>query len=358
MKLAYSEVFENYAKIAKDSGIVKEAEEKSHPRYDSKDLKTIQQSYGVKPEGASDKDIIDQAHPESVIVSPSHDKVNGLVENVKERHNIMVGICRKPTNGKHTHHAYALASEELFNELIVLGFKLDNQNEEQLTVLADECAEHLTKKAALPLLAIVPAIIGAATLAYNEISNAVNMSQGLVQDANSTLEELQDVTEEFPSLQNDLRSLTDSVQDILARTNEVNSIRIEIAKLLIRIKEKDYVAAEKLINNKSNDDIVAYLKNYGDACLSLNGKLLHFKKILSITEENNKSDVPSWMEMGRKLVRHFVKSDVEDVMMAMDRLAVSLGDQASKVSEEVAAFQALVKPEVIEKVKAPQIPQI
>ena len=155
MKLRSSEIFDNFAKIALDKGLISEAAEgviktvlaeSTNPRYDSKTLSDIEILYGVRPNGKDEKDIIGQAHPESVVIAPAYDRLNGLVENVKERHDIMVGIAMKPHQGKLTGHKYA--KQDLLNELIRLGTFLDSKGQEDLMSLADGCTEKLTKEAA------------------------------------------------------------------------------------------------------------------------------------------------------------------------------------------------------------------
>ena len=101
-----SEIFESFIKIAQDKGLVsKDAPEKAIKqlskthRHDSLSAEDIAKLYGVKidqPKGMEyTRNIIEDAHPDSVIVSPAHDKLNGLVENNNERQNIILNIVNK-----------------------------------------------------------------------------------------------------------------------------------------------------------------------------------------------------------------------------------------------------------------------
>lgn len=83
----------------------------------------------------SDKSVLEQAHPKPVFVSPAHDKVNGLVENLQERQDVMMHIVQKPLRGGHTSHKYA--RQELINELVKAAFDLKAQPE--LQKQADAC---------------------------------------------------------------------------------------------------------------------------------------------------------------------------------------------------------------------------
>jgi hypothetical protein len=151
-----SEVFDNYAKIMQEAGLIKTAEENkpaSKTRSDVDDA--IKYLYNLEIETNNSKDnILDQAHPDSVIIAPSYDKVNGLVENLKERQNIMIGIVNRPNTGKGTTcHKYASAYDELLKELISIGFYMDSVNNEKIMKQADSCSQQLVKKSwILPLL--------------------------------------------------------------------------------------------------------------------------------------------------------------------------------------------------------------
>lgn len=163
-----SDIFDEYAKIMMDKGLIKKSnvmtsdEKEKDSDYEEK----IKALYGINLKlNNSNKNIIEQAHPDKVIIAPSYDKLNGLVEDVQERHNVMVGICNKPVNGNLTQHRYA--EKQLLNELIRLGNDLDNQEEEKLSKLADECAlecslelskkkYNIKKEAWAPLMAVLP----------------------------------------------------------------------------------------------------------------------------------------------------------------------------------------------------------
>ena len=162
-----SDIFNEFAKIAIEKGLITEATEVSdetNPRFDSLSNDDIKALYGVKPDGESEKHILDQAHPESVYVAPAYDKMNGLVENLFERQDIMAWIATKPNDGKHTQERYVKASQDLTMALLNTAFMLDRTGNEALMKLADSCASRLveteiTKEAAIPL--IIPIVAAA-----------------------------------------------------------------------------------------------------------------------------------------------------------------------------------------------------
>lgn len=156
-KLPPSEIFESYVKIAVDRGLIKTAEEKeskelkkykdeSYARLGSDSIETIETLYGVKPEGTYEYEdnIAEVAHPHSVIIAPSYDKINGLVENINERSEIMQNIADKRTDGKLTNYKYA--KKDLILQLVKIANDMDNKDFEKLAALADGCVEKLGMK--------------------------------------------------------------------------------------------------------------------------------------------------------------------------------------------------------------------
>src|ERR1700749_4448898 len=187
------EIFNAYAQTMLDQGLISEAEDQTNPRYDSVTLSDIELLYGIKPNGDDDK-ILEKAHPEPVIISPAYDRVNGLVENLQEQHNIMCGIALKPNNGLLTQHRYIEAQQDLLNEVIKVGFLLDNHNDKNLMTLADSCAERMTKVAVLPAIAIYGIIAGVIALVGGTGSAVYSSNnpktQGIKQDVQRTLTEI------------------------------------------------------------------------------------------------------------------------------------------------------------------------
>lgn len=168
-----SDVFDNFVKIAQEKGLVTSspalaATEKTRKklektrRADSLSIEDIEKLYNVKPNKSDKRNIIEEAHPDTVIVAPSHDKLNALVENENQRQDITLHILNKIPNGNMTHHKYAAAQLEI--SLIRAANCLDENQE--LKNLAKVCLAQvkpdINKKAALPVLAYaIPAVLGA-----------------------------------------------------------------------------------------------------------------------------------------------------------------------------------------------------
>lgn len=153
------DIFNEYAKIAVETGLVKVAKEDSsiskkskNTRLDYSSSEAIQALYGIKPDGNEsanyEKNIAQYAHPNSVVVAPAHDKINGLVENINERQNIMLNIVNDPANGNLNQRKYA--KSELVQALVRVANDMDNKDEEELRILADYCIDGVVKVADSP----------------------------------------------------------------------------------------------------------------------------------------------------------------------------------------------------------------
>lgn len=204
--MKHSEIFNSFVKIAEEKGLIsndsseaKKQLEKTH-RADSMDITAIEALYGVKPDAPKGMDyklnIMEVAHPNSVVVSPSYDRLNGLVENNNERQNIILNIVNKQVNGYQTQHKYA--EKELILSLVRIGNDLDNNGKAELAALADYCLTEVTdsvimKKTAQDPITLTIAGI-AATLGGIWLKNHMRfISDGLDKDHTKLINEIDDI---------------------------------------------------------------------------------------------------------------------------------------------------------------------
>lgn len=202
--MSNSEIFDSFVKIAQEKGIIsndsseaKKKLEKTH-RADSLSISDIEVLYGVKPNAPKNMEyehnIMENAHPNSIVISPSYDKLNGLVENNNERQNIILNILNKNPSAVQTNHKYA--EKQFISSLVSLANDLDNNNKEELRILADACLMQvyskntLKKKAALPvgIIAGVASVLGIVWANYH----LPNLSNGFKQDYTSLKDSLTD----------------------------------------------------------------------------------------------------------------------------------------------------------------------
>ena len=152
-----SDIFDEFVKIAKKEGLISEADHAEHTefdfseantRHDSLSIEQIGKLYNNKPNLPEDmkykKNIMEDAHPDSVVISPSYDKLNGLVENEIEGQNIRMRIVMKEPDGHLVNRKYA--EKELILSLVRVANKLDGLNNEGLCKLADVCLTQATSK--------------------------------------------------------------------------------------------------------------------------------------------------------------------------------------------------------------------
>jgi hypothetical protein len=202
--MARSDIFDEYTRIAIEKGLISNAEDSpklkrykkdTYPRIGSDDISTIEALYGVKPDSSIEyKDnIMEAAHPNAVVIAPSYDRLNGLVENNIERNNIMCNIALKPTTGNLTQHRYA--KKELLMELIRIANDMDNRNHSELVVLADDCVSKLTEKKSLEKVAFLPWIIGGAAIlaGFWLYSHLDDPDKGLSANIDNALDQLNDL---------------------------------------------------------------------------------------------------------------------------------------------------------------------
>jgi hypothetical protein len=152
--MSNSDILNNFIKIAQEKGLIsdkapektKQILEKTH-RADSLSVADIEKLYGIKPDMAKDnkysRNIVEDAHPESYVALTSHDKLNGLVENINQRQDIILHILNKTPNGHLTQHKYA--EKDFILSLVRIGNDLDNQDKDKLRVLADTCLMQVSK---------------------------------------------------------------------------------------------------------------------------------------------------------------------------------------------------------------------
>lgn len=168
-----SDIFGEFVKIAKEKGLISEAnpdhaehteQNTKSPRWDSFDLSAIEALYGVKPEQSKgmdyDNNIMEVAHPESEVIAPSYDRLNGLIENEMEAQNIKLHIIKKTPDGFLTQRKYA--EKELLLSLVRVANDMDNKDKEELRLLADTCLGQLHRQPGIRKEALIPLLIGAA----------------------------------------------------------------------------------------------------------------------------------------------------------------------------------------------------
>jgi len=248
------DISKEFLKIAMEKGLIKEAEESKelkeyknspYPRVGSDSISTIEALYGIKPDAPKDMqyihNIVEDAHPNQVIIAPSYDKLNGLVENLNERQQILINIMHKPVNGNLTHKKYA--ESELAYALTRVANDMDNRDIDQLRVLADTCLEQLntiTKEAIGPLAIVgIAAAVLAAVYLYNHVNDP---DQGILANTENAISAVDSLIGEDwfhqtfyatlkPEFVNNLKKFKSDLESLRSEAKAFNEIELKIHSL-------------------------------------------------------------------------------------------------------------------------------
>lgn len=343
-----SEVFNNFVKIAKENGISiddsnknseqsKKYLEKNH-RASSQDISSIEVLYGVKPdlpkENDYKKNIMEDAHPQSIVVSPSYDKLNGLVENNIERQNIILNILNKTPNGQNTQHKYA--KRNLILSLVKVSNFLDNKNKDSLRILSDSCLQKASfKKLAFPfpLLGAIAGIFGALYLQQHMSF----LNEGLETNYQKLIAELDDLLESSSSwgIGTDYTSgFISTVQDLKSKLNRFYQIYQKISPIITDL-EKPRTSQELIeLSKQPQTDLI--IKTYE----ALQNYMLNLSPYLEKIKENFKSQSFKSRQIKDKgflsslvdktQILHgnhgLIADDFDDVVRALDPFIKSISD--------------------------------
>jgi hypothetical protein len=323
-----SEIFEEYAKIALERGLIKEAQNESkkpNPRYDSVDLEAMEMLYGIKPNDEEDH-IVEQAHPESVVVAPAYDRANGLVENLLERQDIMTGIALKPNDGKLVQRRYVVAHNDLVNELLKTAFMLDKKGQEDLMKLADNCSGRLNKEAeinktawawlvkALPYIWTGVKWVGTALAVSSAVNNHVNSSQGLSNDIDNALKQMSEA-----NLGEAFDSLEDALSDLGTTAETATVYRQGLSDILAEAEDGVSPDSASLSTGQYDEELLSFFHSYLKECRSAK-KLA--RKGIKDANRTLQEDSESWgdvLEPVKQIYRMIEPSEGGDVPKALER---------------------------------------
>jgi len=323
MKLRRSEILDNFAKIALEKGLIDnkltskaEAMSKEDKYKDSEWKKNIEALYGVK---LDNEDILDKAHPKPVVTLPAYDNVNGLVENLKERHNIMVGIVNKMPNGAYVGTKYASAYDDLLKELIKIGYSMDNKNIHELRVLADSCSERFTKTAFAPLAIAggIAAVLGLIAI----INHTTPSDQGVINNCEKAIAEIEEVKPKLPQISKNVDALLSdlkALEDLAKQYNNLGGIDASTPEKLMDAANKE----------KSSFDVV---KKYKSACSLMSEKIPKYIDLISSYHTQTERTWDWWQKI-KNVTELLTGTDQEDAVLALQTLKNSLEDSVKEAN--------------------------
>lgn len=332
-----SEVFENYVKIAEQEGLISEADY-ADARVGSDNKDVIEMLYGVKPNGKDYKHIMEQAHPETVVIAPAHDKMNSILENNIERQNIMAMIALKTPSGDHTAHRYVKASEDLTKSLIRVGFLLDNKDQKDLMKLADSCSGRLSQleKKANPLL-LIPwyAYTAAVSLGLLAVFNRTSDSkQHIVNNCENTLKELNDLQGQMPEIDPMIEDVT-QLMGLARQFEPAKKIRALPDVLTIHTDFAPQIAIANQFKQKL-DYMVRRIPEYIN--------------ILKTSQPLKSEPSYDWWEKAKDVYHMIVADNPEDVINAFEGLQKSIADALQQVNQVLSSAQRFA-PQIQNEIK-------
>ena len=333
MRNPTSEIFEQYVKAAEEKGWVKEGDY-AIVRAGEDSTETIEMLYGVKPNGKDDDvHIVDKAHPETAVIIPAHDKFNSIVENIKQRQNMMAYIALKTPGGHLTQHRYVTAQDELTKSLVRIGFMLDNKDETELMKLADSCTGLLQKKAVVPAAGAVAmlgpigwSVLGVVALlgTLAVINRTDDSKQTVIQNSERALRELEDLRGHaaVDGMIKDIREL-----QLLATSFE--PIKVEVLN-----------AREVIEAAKENKPALEAAQKYLIKLQRVHGLIPIYIKDLKASESGGYTY--DWLQkiedVGRTILS--ITTDTEDAVNALNGLDKAITDAMASAQHVMSNAQA------------------
>lgn len=317
-----SKIFDEYAKLAEERGLISKEAYPMDKRVESRTLSDIEILYGIKPNGKEDdKDIVEQAHPETCVMAPAYDKMNGIVENQNQLADIMRNIALRPPNGLYQQKRFISAQQDLVESLVRIGFLMDNKGEVDLMKLADSCAGRLEKKAALPLA--VPIIMGiVGSLGLLAILNRTDYSlQNVVNNTEMVIRELNDLQGKM-----DVTAILNDMLYLQKLANEFESASKAVGKPALN-DVQDVLQA-----SKKHPGELKVAKKYRAVLDIIGPKIADYKRYIETAPVASEYKY-DWMQkvedVGRTLFS--VTTDKEDVINALGGLEKAVAQAKKEV---------------------------
>lgn len=343
-------IFDEYAKLALQQGLISTAAEEEPVRYGKDSLKYIENLQNIQPDG-QEKTIVEQAHPETYYAAKAHDRMNGVVENVQERQNVMVEIARRAPTGNLFNHRYVQAHQDLMSSLSKASWWLDREGEYEMMTLSDSC---LKKTAGLPLILGLVALVGVLGGVAYKMNHP--SSHGFAMDLTLAKQKIDDSIGDYPELRKTLQPLIDNLDKLQQSFTSAENDRADVKARLMAlsgaqsIEEKKKILQANSINffaSRRYDKIMASLADLrakGDAVLrqipgaieELKGARGKYEKTLSIPGLNDlwESAKTLWYNYG-------IQSDTDGAVDALDILSSSINDLFTGINNQVSELENL-----------------
>lgn len=344
MKLRESDIFNEFAKICVEKGIIKEAE-KHEPAESKEKISTIEMLYGIKPESIYKKDLLDEAHPEPVVYSRSHDKVNALIENLKERQSIMVDIVNKPTTGKQTHQVYIKANKELMDQVIKVAMIGAQIGDEDLMRFSELCANRIEKKANPYVIAGVVAVV--AGLVGIIASQNYSVQQGVLGDIAAFKNEMEEASSNYPAIGQEVSELMPEIErlhDLFMAATNLPYPKARTKKQMAQFGSKLKQSTQFKKSKEAWSQLKLQLETVRDLIPAVVTSLKEKEKMVT-----NPDGHWNWVAGLIKAWRKISPTDIEDAYSKLEDLGKSINEFLPNASKQLAAYDRLENTEIDEE---------
>lgn len=354
MRQRHSDVFEEYAKIALEKGLISNAEDEEKPspkKTEKKELSTSEIFYGVSDK--SNLELMQEAHPKTIVMGPAYDKFNGVVENLQQRSNMMQFIALKNPQILQTNTRYIKAHQDLVNETIKLGFYLDNKNQESLMKLADACTEQLSKEAGWQSALLKMLGVGAAAAVGASVAAEYYPgSQGFKNDCKRLLVEIEEAIKDYPDLGATVAPFVKLINDAHDRSENLDSLLSPITNEHIQINsiqdKNEKAQALKSLGKKikSSDELQKIqatadkLKEYIDDIIEAAPSIINAME--KAPEKSEEATSTVWYNI-KKVFKNIVLPDTTDVVKHLQAITESSLEYKNKIDQSVEEVYAITK---------------
>lgn len=348
MKLRESDIFNEFAKICVDKGIIKEAEKHEPAETKSDKISNIQLLYGVKPDSIYKKDLLDEAHPEPVVLYRTHDKLNGLVENLKERQNVMVGISQKPNTGKQTHQVYVKANKELMDQVIKVAMIGAQNNDADLMRFSQLCADRIEKRANPWVIAGV--VAGVAAIVGVIASQNYSVQQGLLGDIAQLKVEMEEATSKYPQIGQEVAELMpeiDRLHDLCSAAISLPSPKTRNKKQLAQFGAKLKQSVQFQKSKKAWVEFKQQLELVRGMLPETISSLKEKEQLVSNTDGHW-----NWVAGLIKMWRKVSPTDIQDAYQKLEDVLTSINEYVPVASKQIMAYEKLENTEIDEEAVA------
>jgi hypothetical protein len=362
------DIWDEFEKMAVAQGLISvsaddEEQPKSKVRYDSLADDAIRLLYNIEPEPEGKKSIIEYAHPDTFVVGRAYDAMNAIIENEQQHQNMMAYIALKMPNGNLTQRRYVAAKKDLLDSLIRSAFVLDNQNEENLMVLADSCAQRLDKqeikKEAMPAVAIAGAAAALLGLGYYFFAGAPP-AEGVYQNAQKVINALTPLSD---------RSYAASIQaDMAVVMNMAKQVYAVKAQLIpIHSVDDSVTEAQKGSEKSKIETAHKILTNYMEQLIKIRAAIPKWTSAIRIMATEDTEERGDWSAKLHALTHSFTDTPEETLIYALEGKADAFsalkqiapgnkentsGGLLGSISQELVKFQGAVQ---AVKEKVPEI---